>query len=138
MAPLPLPGPYQITQPNEHLLSLLENFAGSPVKIMQPTGNPGEQEWHLQNEGDSITLRNIKHNLYAGVEGDLRPRAPIVGVPQPFKWKLENAAERFKYFLYIDSDDGPLYLEYSLVRIFPPRAALSPQPGEPWILQFLE
>ncbi|CAE6492423.1 unnamed protein product [Rhizoctonia solani] len=137
MAPLPPSGPYQVRQPNDDLLSLLENFVGSPVNILKPTGNPGEQEWHLQNEGDSVTLKNLKHNLYAGAEGEPRVGVPIVGVPGPFKWKSKEA-EPFKYFLYVDSPEGPLYLEYSPLLIYPPRSALSPQPWKPWTLQFLE
>ncbi|CAE6442962.1 unnamed protein product [Rhizoctonia solani] len=133
----PPSGPYQIEQPNENLLTLLENLVGSPVNIMGPTGNPGEQAWHLQAEGDSVTLKNLKYNLYAGAEGNPEVGAPVVGVQQPFEWKLE-AAEPFEYFIYVDSPDGPLYLEYSPLLIFPPRSALSPQRRKPWTLQFME
>ncbi|KAH7337224.1 hypothetical protein B0J17DRAFT_458011 [Rhizoctonia solani] len=133
----PPSGPYQIRQPKDDLLTLQDSFVGSPVSILQPTGNPGEQEWHLQNEGDSVTIKNIRHNLYAGVQDEDQPGSPVVGVPEPFRWKLRDA-EPFKYFIYVDSPVGPLYLDISPHEIFPPRAALSPNPGKPWILQFLE
>ncbi|CAE6472795.1 unnamed protein product [Rhizoctonia solani] len=133
----PTSGPYQLRQPNDDLLSLLENLVGSPVAMLGPAGNPGEQEWHLQNEGDSVTLKNLKHNLYAGVQDNPQIGAPVVGVPQPFKWKLEEAGP-FRFFLYTDSPNGQLYLDYSPTPIYPPKAALSSKREKPWILQFLE
>ncbi|CAE6472785.1 unnamed protein product [Rhizoctonia solani] len=133
----PSSGPYRISQPNDNLLTMQDNLVGSPISILTPTGNPEEQDWHLQNEGGSITLKNLKHNLYAGVEENNEPGAPVVGVAAPFKWKLK-AAEPSKFLLYVDGADEPLYLDYSLLKAFPPRTALSPQPGTPWTLQRVE
>ncbi|CAE6472779.1 unnamed protein product [Rhizoctonia solani] len=136
----PPSGPYNIGLPEDQLLTAQDgnNVIGSPVNILPPTGNPGEQDWHLQNEGDSITLMNLRAPIFAGFEGEPEEGSRIVLVRGPCRFYTEAGDDRQHHYIYAERDGQRLYLNVSPVRIFPPQLALSSRREAPWKFQFLE
>ncbi|CUA69972.1 hypothetical protein RSOLAG22IIIB_08817 [Rhizoctonia solani] len=114
---------------------------GLSICIIQPAGVPGEQEWTIEQKlGDSIALKNLKHNKYAGINGEPTENSQIVPASNPFEFKVEVADGQHRYKLYVESDGQRLYMDYSMLKIYPPQSALIPAsfPGQPWEFEFLE
>ncbi|CEL56930.1 hypothetical protein RSOLAG1IB_08208 [Rhizoctonia solani AG-1 IB] len=132
------PVPCTIRQPEENLLTMQD---GDSICIVPPTGVPGQQEWIIEQlSEDSIALRNLKHNKYAGITGEPTENAQIITVANPFEFKIEAVDGRHRYKLYVDSGDQKLYADFSWLRIYPPQCALIPQafPAKPWEFGFTE
>lgn len=90
-----------------------------------------------------MALRNLKHDKYAGVLGEIYGIPSVVAVQDPFKFKIEEAPGRhcykYVYFaitghsrlisrgdrLYVEAGGEQMYLDFSMLRIFPPQ--VSPQ-----------
>ncbi|KAJ1303100.1 hypothetical protein OPQ81_011301 [Rhizoctonia solani] len=136
---LPIPGPYLISLRNDNCLTMQDQVIGDPLTLMLPTGNPGEQEWHLDIRfGDSITLRNIKSGRYVGVHGEPKEWCDIVVTPGPFQFKLEATGQANSHFIYVESNDQRFYMNPSPVNLDHRRCVLTLQPGEPWQFKFME
>ncbi|WP_131766792.1 RICIN domain-containing protein [Candidatus Protofrankia californiensis] len=141
-------GPYAIARLGENLLTLEGGSSrpGSPVVILPPTGNPGEQEWALQAlDNGSYTIRNLTSGTYLGFEGDPYVNKPIAGYPDPREWSLYPSPEASAFHIVVPGgpvDGEELAVDFSLLRIFPPRSALRPLdagiPGQAWTFQPIE
>ena len=56
MAPIPT-GPYGIAKRHEQYLTLQDEKA--PAVVLPPTGQPGEQEWHVESlSNGNVTIKN--------------------------------------------------------------------------------
>ncbi|CAE6487676.1 unnamed protein product [Rhizoctonia solani] len=133
--------PCTLRQPQENLLTMQDEGFGLSICIIRPTGVPGEQEWIIEQKSeDSIALKNLKHNKYAGVSAEPGENSQVKPVSDPFEFKVEPADGQHRYKLYVESDGQRLYVDYSMLRIYPPQCALIPAafPGQPWELSFLE
>ncbi|MDH6128563.1 hypothetical protein [Kitasatospora sp. GP82] len=143
MAPVPN-GVYAISRPHEQLLSLLE--PKEPVFILPPTGNPGEQEWQVEGlDNGNVTIRNLKHQTFLGYDGEPEVNKTITGRREPREWALYQSAEPFTFHIVVPGgpiDGHELALDFSLLKIFPPRVALRPldvsDQRQAWRLQFHE
>ncbi|KAF8598453.1 hypothetical protein BDV93DRAFT_547380 [Ceratobasidium sp. AG-I] len=134
------PVPCTIAHPGGSLLTMEEPNDSAPLIIVAPTGNPGEQEWRIeQNSENGVALRNLKHDKYIGVRGTPQQMAFIVPSDQPFEFKLEPAEGRHNYKLFVEGEGEKLYLDMSMLRMYPPQvSALLPSrlAGGPWSFQF--
>ncbi|GAA2625750.1 hypothetical protein GCM10010425_22910 [Streptomyces spororaveus] len=95
MAPVPN-GTYTITRPPEQLLTMLEGAPEpkTPVVLLPPTGNPGEQEWQLEKlSNGNYTIRNLRSETYLSYDGDPETNKPVVGYPEPREWALYQSEE---------------------------------------------
>lgn len=129
--------PCTIVQPENKLLTMRD--ADAPLTLEEPTGNPGEQEWVIERRSeDTVALRNLKHDKYAGVLGEIYGIPSVVAVQDPFKFKIEEAPGRHCYKLYVEAGGEQMYLDFSMLRIFPPQCALLPITfaGKPWSFKF--
>ncbi|MGW2050899.1 hypothetical protein ACWCPF_37880, partial [Streptomyces sp. NPDC001858] len=85
MAPVPN-GVYMIARPGEQLLTMLEGSSQpkTPVVLLPPTGNPGEQEWQLEVlSNGNCTIRNLRSETYLSFDGAPETNKPVVGYPEP-------------------------------------------------------
>ncbi|MFJ3519868.1 RICIN domain-containing protein [Streptomyces sp. NPDC090131] len=147
MAPVPN-GAYMITRPGEQLLTMEGGSSEpkTPVVLLPPTGNPGEQEWQLKElSNGNYTIRNIRSGTYLSFDSDPEPNKPVVGFPEPREWALYQSAQPHTFHVVVPG--GPvsgteLALDLSLLRIFPPRTALRPldpsNQRQAWTFQFME
>jgi hypothetical protein len=137
-----------ITRPGEQLLTLLDGSSEpkTPVVLLPPTGNPGEQEWQVEVlKNGNCTIRNLRGKTYLGFDGDPEPNKPICGFPDAREWALYQSAEPFTFHIVVPGgpiDGEELAVDLSLLRIFPPRIALRPlevsNMRQAWRLQFME
>ncbi|KAJ1303120.1 hypothetical protein OPQ81_011321 [Rhizoctonia solani] len=114
---------------------------GLVICIVPPAGVPGEQEWIIEQcSEDSIALRNLRHDKYAGITGEPTENSQVIAVSNPFEFKVEVADGQHRYKLYVESGGQRLYVDYSMLKIYPPQCALIPAtfPGTPWQLCFSE
>ncbi|CAE6498601.1 unnamed protein product [Rhizoctonia solani] len=135
------PVPCTLRQHQESLLTMQDEGMGPSICIISPTGVPGEQEWIIeQSSEDSIALKNLKHNKYAGINGEPTENRQVVPVSNPFEFKVEVADGQHRYKLYVESGEQRLYVDYSMLKIYPPQCALIPSnfPGQPWEFSFSE
>ncbi|GAB4587436.1 hypothetical protein [Nocardia sp. IFM 10818] len=127
MAPLPN-GVYGIGRPVNQLCTLLGSEPGAPALLLPPTGNPGEQDWELEVLANgNVTLRNVKAQLYLGVDGDLIPGLAVTGTLKACEWALYQSAVSFAFHIVVPG--GPiggveLALDLNLLQITPPRIGL--------------
>ncbi|MEY2233879.1 MULTISPECIES: RICIN domain-containing protein [Streptomyces] len=147
MAPVPN-GTYTITRPPEQLLTLLDGAPEpkTPVVLLPPTGNPGEQEWQLEKlSNGNYTIRNLRSETYVSYDGDPEMNKPVVGYPEPREWALYQSDQPHTFHVVVPGgpvDGEELALDLSLLRIFPPRIALRPldvsNRRQAWTFQFME
>jgi len=145
---LPPNGVYAISKQGEQLLTLEGGSAqpGTPVFLLPPTGQPGEQEWIVEVKPGSIcTIRNLRSNTYVSYDGRPEENKPIEGYPEAREWVLQPTPEPFSFLVVVPGgpiDGRELVLDLSLLRIFPPRTALRPKEGDDmrqaWKFQFRE
>ncbi|CAE6446164.1 unnamed protein product [Rhizoctonia solani] len=89
------PVPCTLRQSGGNLLTMED---GQSICIVPPAGVPGEQEWIIEQlSEDSIALRNLKHNKYAGVTGEPGQNAPVTAVADPFEFKVETMDSQHRY-----------------------------------------
>ncbi|KAG9083895.1 hypothetical protein FS749_005649 [Ceratobasidium sp. UAMH 11750] len=133
--------PCTISQRNESLLTMEGEDMGLNVIIVPPTGNPGEQEWTVEHQSENtVRIRNVKHGKYIGV-GEAVMNSRVVPTSGPFNWTLEEESGQYCYRICVEGQGGEkLYLEFSMLRIYPPQCALLPHnlAGEPWTFRFLD
>ncbi len=147
MAPVPN-GTYTITRPPEQLLTLLDGASEpkTPVVLLPPTGNPGEQEWQLERlDNGNYTIRNLRSETHVSYDGDPEMNKPVVGYPEPREWALYQSAQPHAFHVVVPGGpvDGEEWaMDLSLLRIFPPRIALRPldvaNQDQAWTFQFME
>ncbi|GAB1525581.1 hypothetical protein RhiTH_008744 [Rhizoctonia solani] len=116
--------------------------AKQPTKGAKSKSSGKKKKWIIeQRSEDSIALRNLKHNKYAGVAREPTENAQVVPVDNPFEFKVETTEDgQHRYKLYVQSGDQRLYADFSWLRIYPPQCALIPQqfPTKPWEFSYLE
>ncbi|EUC63199.1 hypothetical protein RSOL_483630 [Rhizoctonia solani AG-3 Rhs1AP] len=85
---LPSSGTYEIrqTESQGRLLTMLGILG---VKIMVPSRDSKEQQWYVERDGDSITLKNVEHELFAGIVDRIVIGTRVVSVEEPYKFKIE-------------------------------------------------
>lgn len=137
-----------ITRPPDQMLTLEEGAAEpkTPVVLLPPTGNPGEQEWQLEDlSNGTCTIRNLRSETYLSYDGDPEVNKPVVGFPEPREWTLYQSAEPHTFHVVVPGgpvDGVELALDLSLLRIFPPRIALRPldvnDQRQAWTFRFME
>ncbi|KAF8598455.1 hypothetical protein BDV93DRAFT_526729 [Ceratobasidium sp. AG-I] len=111
----------------------------TPLIIVGPTGNPGEQQWEIEQTSEStVVIRNLKHDMYIGFRGEPQSMTSVVPSEQPFEFKLEPARGRYNFRLYVEGKGERLYLDTSTLRMYPPQSALLPsgQAKAPWSFRF--
>ncbi|WP_331767775.1 hypothetical protein [Embleya sp. NBC_00896] len=137
-------GTYGIVKPGEQNLTLSE--AKAPVVVLPPTGQPGEQEWHVQSLSDgNVTIKNLRHDTYLSYDGVPEVNKMLRGSSQETPWQLRQSAQPHTFHIVVPGgpvDGVELAADLSLLRIFPPMTALRPlQPQElnqAWHFQFHE
>ncbi|MEV0372920.1 hypothetical protein AB0I10_24370 [Streptomyces sp. NPDC050636] len=147
MEPVPN-GVCAIARPGEQLLTLQGGSPppGTPVALLRPTGNPGEQEWRVAGLGNgTCTIRSLSSETYLGFEGEPEPNKPIRGFPEPCEWALHRSSSPRTLYIAVPGSpiDGPEFVvDLSLLKIFPPRIALRPldvdNPHQAWTFEFHE
>ncbi|MGW1781759.1 hypothetical protein ACWCQQ_21805 [Streptomyces sp. NPDC002143] len=143
MAPIPN-GPYGISRRNEQLLTLLDDKA--PAVVLPPTGQPGEQEWHIEAlSNDNVTIMNLRHETYLSFDGVPEINKMLRGSSQATEWQLRQSAEPHTFHIVVPGgpiDGVELTVDLSLLRIFPPMTALRPLEPEnlqqAWRFEFHE
>ena len=118
-------GKYKVMGPGGQL-TMDSAFLG--VVMWQPEGKP-TQQWNVAFDSGAYTLRSVASDLYLGSDGDPNEPSMIVkGTGQPFAWKLStgNDADETTYVLTSAASSEDLVLSMSLLRIFPPLAAILP------------
>ncbi|WRZ93630.1 hypothetical protein OHB54_34075 [Streptomyces sp. NBC_01007] len=131
MTPVPN-GIYSITRPGEQLLTVMGGSSEpkTPVVLLPPTGNPGEQEWQLESLANgNCTMRNLRSQTYLAFDADPEINKPIGGFSEPREWALYQSAQPGTFHIVVPGgpvDGEELALDLSLLRIFPPRLALRP------------
>ncbi|MET8133114.1 hypothetical protein ABZ153_17470 [Streptomyces sp. NPDC006290] len=147
MTPVPN-GIFAITRAGEQLLTMMGGSSEpkTPVVLLPPTGNPGEQEWQLENlDNGNCTMRNLGSQTYLSFDADPEINKPIGGFPEPCEWALYQSAQPHTFHVVVPGgpvDGQELALDLSLLRIFPPRLALRPldvnDARQAWRFQFME
>ncbi len=91
------------------------------------------------------TIRNLRGGTYLGFEGDPDANKPVAGYPDPREWSLYPGSEPFTFYIVVPGgpvDGVELAVDFSLLRIFPPRSALRPFdiaiPGQAWASRPIE
>ncbi|MBP0454513.1 hypothetical protein J5Y04_34040 [Kitasatospora sp. RG8] len=143
MAPIPN-GPYGIAKRGEQYLTLQDEKA--PVVVLPPTGQPGEQEWHVEGlSNGNVTIKSLRHGTYLSFDGVPEINKMLRGSSQATEWQLRQSAEPFMFHVVVPGgpvDGVELVVDLSLLRIFPPMTALRPlEPdnlGQAWSFQFHE
>ncbi|HEY5833104.1 hypothetical protein [Streptomyces sp.] len=131
MAPVPN-GVYAITHPYEQLMTLLggSDRPGAQVVILNPTGDPGEQEWEVTGSSNgNVTIKNLRSQTYLGYNGDPDMNEILGGYAEPREWRLQQSAEPNTFHVVVPGgpvDGTELAADSSLLRIFPPLTALRP------------
>ena len=95
LAPVPN-GAYMITRPGEQMLTMEGGSSEpkTPVVLLPPTGNPGEQEWQMEElSNGNCTIRNLRSGTYLAFDGDPEMNKPVVGFPEPREWALYQSAQ---------------------------------------------
>ncbi|WP_405386284.1 hypothetical protein OG596_01635 [Streptomyces sp. NBC_01102] len=137
-------GAYSIAKRNEQNLTLHD--AKAPAVILPPTGQPGEQEWHVETlPNGNVTIKNLRHDTYLSYDGLPEVNNMLRGSSQATEWRLQQAAEPFAFHIVVPGgpvDATELAADLSLLRIFPPMTALRPlEPndlGQAWRFGFHE
>ncbi|WP_371572273.1 hypothetical protein [Streptomyces sp. NBC_01314] len=147
MAPVPN-GLYMIIRPGEQMLTMEGGSSEpkTPVVLLPPTGNPGEQEWQLEVlSNGNYTIRNLRSETYLSFDGAPEMNKPVVGYPEPREWALYQSAQPHTFHVVVPGgpvEGAELALDLSLLRIFPPRIALRPldvsNQRQAWTFQFME
>ncbi|MRH89637.1 hypothetical protein GFY24_19680 [Nocardia sp. SYP-A9097] len=145
MAQIPV-GVYAISRPNEQLITVLDNELPTMAMALPPTGQPGEQEWVVEEQPNgNVTLRNLRNMGYLGVDDDPQVNLPVLGLGKQWEWALYQSAMPFAFHIVVPGgpiDGTELALDFSLLRIYPPRLALRPldvnNPWQAWRFQFHE
>ncbi|WP_371501130.1 hypothetical protein OG871_30060 [Kitasatospora sp. NBC_00374] len=143
MAPIPN-GPYGIAKRNEQFLTLQEEKA--PAVVLPPTGQPGEQEWHVEGlPNGNVTIRNLRQETFLSFDGVPEVNKMLRGSSQATEWQLRQSAEPRMFHIVVPGgpvDGVELTVDLSLLRIFPPMTALRPlEPtniGQAWMFEFHE
>jgi hypothetical protein len=141
MAPVP-DGSYQIGFPGEQLLTLPSgaDHPGSPVLILPPIGERDEQVWEVRGtDSGRYTIRSVGSPVYLGFDGDPDMQELVGGYPEPREWEIAPGLDPGTYTVGVP--DTKFRLGRSLLRIYPPRVALSPSMGdqfEAWAFQLVE
>jgi hypothetical protein len=137
-----------VARPGEQLLTL-EGGASepkTPVVLLPPTGNPGEQDWQLEGlSNGNCTIRNLRSGTYLAFDGDPEANKPVVGFPEPREWALYQSEQPRTFHLVVPGgpiDGAELAVDLSPLRIFPPRIALRPLDvndlRQAWTFEFME
>ncbi|MFE3110066.1 hypothetical protein ACFXKJ_26165 [Kitasatospora indigofera] len=142
-APIPN-GPYGIAKRGEQLLTL--NDSKAPAVVLPPTGQPGEQEWHVESlSNGNVTIRNLRHETYLSFDGVPEINKMLRGSSQATEWQLRQSAEPQTFHVVVPGgpvDGVELAVDLSLLRIFPPMTALRPLEPErldqAWRFEFHE
>ena len=146
---IPVPnGTYAITRPGEQMLTMEGGSSEpkTPVVLLPPTGNPGEQEWQLEKLGNgNCTMRNLRSGTYLSFDSDPEANKPVAGFPEAREWALYQSAQPGIFHIVVPGgpvDGQELALDLSLLRIFPPRLALRPldvgNARQAWMFQPME
>ncbi|MFE4600760.1 hypothetical protein ACFRKE_07855 [Kitasatospora indigofera] len=142
-APIPN-GPYGIAKRGEQLLTL--NDSKAPAVVLPPTGQPGEQEWHVESlSNGNVTIKNLRHGTYLSFDGVPEINKMLRGSSQATEWQLRQSAEPRTFHVVVPGgpvDGVELAVDLSLLRIFPPMTALRPLEPErldqAWRFEFHE
>ncbi|MFD7983225.1 hypothetical protein ACFV4M_07585 [Kitasatospora indigofera] len=142
-APIPN-GPYGIAKRGEQLLTL--NDSKAPAVVLPPTGQPGEQEWHVEGlSNGNVTIKNLRHETYLSFDGVPEINKMLRGSSQATEWQLRQSAEPQTFHVVVPGgpvDGVELAVDLSLLRIFPPMTALRPLEPErldqAWRFEFHE
>ncbi|WP_405851200.1 hypothetical protein OG361_00225 [Streptomyces sp. NBC_00090] len=143
MAPIPT-GPYGIAKHGEQYLTLQDEKA--PAVVLPPTGEPGEQEWHVESlSNGNVTIKNLRHETYLSFDGVPEINKMLRGSSQATEWQLRQSAEPHTFHVVVPGgpvDGVELAADLSLLRIFPPMTALRPLDpnnlGQTWRFEFHE
>ncbi|BAW08658.1 conserved hypothetical protein [Nocardia seriolae] len=125
---------------------MMDNELPTIAMLLPPTGNPGEQEFTLEELANgNVSLRNVKNMGFLGTEGDLGVNMPVLATGKQCEWALYQASQPFTFHIVVPGgpvDGVELALDNSLLRIYPPRLALRPldvnNPYQAWRFQFHE
>ncbi|MET8702967.1 hypothetical protein ABZW10_29510 [Kitasatospora sp. NPDC004723] len=121
-------GVYAIAKPTEQLLTL--QASKEFVVVLNPTGEPGEQEWEVTaRDNGNVVIRNLRHGDHVGLDGPPEVNQQVRGTEEAFEWALYQAAERSSFHVVVPGgpvDGQELALDLSVLDIFPPRTALRP------------
>ncbi|MFF8271673.1 hypothetical protein ACF059_30455 [Streptomyces sp. NPDC016562] len=141
-------GTYMITRTRDDLLTLEGGSSEpkSPVVVLPPTGNPGEQEWQVEQLGNgTCTLRNLRSETYLSFDGAPEVNNEVVGYPEPRPWELRQSERPDAFHVVVPGgkvDGEELALDLSVLDIFPPRVALRPlavsDQDQAWTFQLME
>ncbi|GHH75963.1 hypothetical protein GCM10018781_46100 [Kitasatospora indigofera] len=142
-APIPN-GPYGIAKRGEQLLTL--NDSKAPAVVLPPTGQPGEQEWHVESlSNGNVTIKNLRHETYLSFDGVPEINKMLRGSSQATEWQLRQSAAPQTFHVVVPGgpvDGVELAVDLSLLRIFPPMTALRPLEPErldqAWRFEFHE
>jgi len=119
-------GIYTIAKDNAQL-SLEDHNEGALVYIVPS----GDSDWKLETQSNSnVTIRDPETSKFLGfaesphVNGQI-----IIEANNPIEWQLRQSPRPGFFFIVIPGgpvDGQELALDNSLIRVFPPRAALRP------------
>ena len=133
-------GMYQISVPQESLLSVLELNEGAPLRLLPPDWE-ARQQWQVhRTDNDTYTIREGNTGLYVGFEGDPDPYEAARGYPKAREWQL--TAGEVPNTIIIGVPGTELRLAESPLRIYPPFVALttpsSPDYHQTWTFRSVE
>lgn len=126
----PLPnGVYTISRSDEQLLTMHEGEA----VVLPPNGDPGTQEWALEERGDgNVQLKNLASEQYLDFIGSQEENKTLSGATRPRPWSLQQTPQPFTFCLVPGGYriPSPLTVDLSPMQVFPPRAALRLRDGD--------
>ncbi|RDB23042.1 hypothetical protein Hypma_009834 [Hypsizygus marmoreus] len=125
-------GKYAITHHNGQgpRLTLQDHAEDAIVTIVSPTEDPAQQEWEVELKSDSdITIKSVKYGTYLSYSDTPYANEIVTGQKEPREWQLRPTSEALIFDIIVPGgpvDGNELALDLSLLKIFPPRAALRP------------
>ena len=132
-------GVYQISFPGRQLLTLQDGSpeSGTPIILLEPVDQSGTQDWEVQSaEAGTYTIRNLASKTYLGFDGRPVVNGTTGGFPDPQLWQLTPGAVPGTFTINVPGSD--VCLGQAMLRIHPPRTALSPSLGDvspAWIFE---
>lgn len=120
-------GTYTLRGPGGQLAHL---GVEGPIVIVEPADTKHQQWAVAPGSSGNYALRNVATGIYLGHEGEAdAPAMMIKGSKQPFTWQLGQGPDEDPdtYVLISAASEAGLTLTFSLLRIFPPHAAILPR-----------